>query len=137
MPGLLTIGGRAGALSQAVSIGGNLVKIEPVAGAILAELKLTVAGSGEIKEAALIALGRCTGVVWRPWAGGAIGPALASDAGIPSAADARAAVIQLHDLHGGGLATRSAKLFELGLQNLVQNPGAKLGVGEVRFVYYV
>ena len=54
MPGLLTIGGRAGAFSQAVSIGGDLVKIEPVAGAILTELKLTVAGSGEIKEAAFI-----------------------------------------------------------------------------------
>ena len=50
VPGLLTIGGRAGAFSQEVSINGDSVKIEVVPGPVLTELKLTVDGSGDFKE---------------------------------------------------------------------------------------
>ena len=131
VPGLLTIGSRSGAFSQEISINGYPVKIEVVPNPVLTELKVTVDGSGDFTDPVLIALGKCTGVAWRPYKGGTVGPIISSALGIPSVADSKVATISIFSLSGGGLATRRARLFELKLTDPVVIETASLFIANL------
>ena len=119
VPGMLTVGGKTGAMSGGLLVAGASASIAPSAGATVTKLAVTVAGIGTRDDYATIdeAVG-AVGGVWRVWSGVAAAPAVRTANGIATLANARQATIARSHLFGGGSLMRGAKLEMLGLRGL-------------------
>ena len=120
VPGMLTVGGKTGAMSGGLLVAGASASIAPSAGATVTKLAVTVAGIGTRDDYATIdeAVG-AVGGVWRVWSGVAAAPAVRTANGIATLANARQATIARSHLFGGGSLMRGAKLEMLGLADPV------------------